>query len=117
MRLPPGQDPLGGGHIMGSIIRFLAALLLMIMFAIATYVAIWDGPEIEDRLLRTSTVSKCSKVHLGMTRSELEKLAHSRTLPMDEWVSENRFSFGDWDICDVELDPRTHNVIKATMVR
>jgi hypothetical protein len=112
-----GQYQQGLAIQMRSIIRFLAATLLAIMFAIATYVTIWDGPEIRHKLLRTSTISKCGEVHAGMTLTELERVAHSRNLPMDESVSENRFSFGDWESCQVELDPRTHDVIKAAMIQ
>jgi hypothetical protein len=89
----------------------------MIIFAVATHLAIWDGPEIRHKLLGRSTILKCGEVHAGMTRRELEVIAHSRNLPMEESVSENLFSFGDWEICQVELDPQTHNVRKAVIVR
>jgi len=88
----------------------------MILFAVATHFAIWYGPELRHKLLGRSTISKCGEVHAGMTLTELEMLAHSRNLPMEESVSENELSFGDWEICQVELDPRTHDVIRAAMI-
>ena len=69
------------------------------------------------KLRQRSTKSECAAVHSGMMLAELQDLIHSRTWPMEESLSVNQVSFGDWEICQVDIDPRTNSVVRAKMLQ
>lgn len=98
-------------------IRFVAFVLTMFTFAAVVHAVIWGGPMLQYKFWQRSTKSECDAVHLGMTLAELQDRIHSRTWPMEESLSVNQFSFGDWEICQVEIDPRTSNVVRAKMLQ
>ena len=94
--------------------RVFAAVLVMLATAVIVHAAIWGGPALWYKLRQPSVRSECDAVHSGMTLAELDNLVHAKGAPTDESLVGNHLSFGQWDSCDVELDPST---MKVTQVR
>ena len=101
--------------MVGTTIRFVAALLMMVLVAVVVRTVIWGGPALLYGVRQPSTSSQCAAVRPGMALNELEDLIHSRTWPMQESLTATQFSFGAWDTCQVELNPQTHQVVRAQM--
>jgi hypothetical protein len=68
-------------------------------------------------LRQSSISSECAAVHSGMTFAQVEDLIHSKAWPTEESVTGNQFSFGRWDICQVEFDPSNEKVTRAQMLQ
>jgi hypothetical protein len=100
----------------GAVVTVFGAVLVTFAAAAVVRTAIWGGPALLYHLRARPISSECAAIRAGMTFDEMEARVHSRTWPTDEFLSANRFSFGRWETCEVELDPNTRNVLRAQML-
>jgi hypothetical protein len=75
----------------------------------------WSWPILLYRVRQSSIQSECAAVYAGMTLSEVEELVHSKAWPTEESFSKDVYSFGRWEVCQVEVEPLTKKVKRAQM--
>ena len=98
-------------------IQVLVSFFLVVIVAIAVRAAMWNSPAAVYKFRQTSVSSQCSAIKPGMTLTDVEKLIHSQSTPMDEGLISNRLVFGNWDMCEVELDSSGQKVTQAYMTQ
>jgi hypothetical protein len=101
---------------LGSIFRVLAAIVLVLLGVVFVRVAVWNGPMIVYRLRRHSTMANCASIRPGISQAELQNAIKS-SAPRFQTLSGNRFVFGDWEACEVEIDPETGRVLNTKMLQ
>jgi hypothetical protein len=85
-----------------------------LIIAICVRTLMWAGPSLYYRVTQPSIRSECASIRPGMTFSDVDAFIHSGTSPGDESLSVGRLAFGsNGDMCQVDLDPATHKVLKT----
>jgi hypothetical protein len=96
-------------------LRASATAIVIAATALIVRTVLWGGPSFLYNLRQPSISSQCGAIHAGMTLNEVETMVHSVASPPDESLTDNHFSFGSRDVCEVDLDPTTKHVTRAWM--
>ncbi len=96
---------------------FRVALVLATMVAM-TFVArtvVSAGPFLFYKLRSRSIPARCAAIHPGMNVGDVELLLRSGGSQLEESLNRTELSFGNWDLCQIKLDPDTHTVVSVHM--
>jgi hypothetical protein len=110
------QPSISSGYIMPKTVRFVGAFLMTLVLAAFVRFALWGGPALLYAWRRPSISAECAAVRPGMTVAQIEDRIHSKAWPTDESVTSDNFSFGNWEICQVQLDHDTQRAVRTEMV-
>jgi hypothetical protein len=101
---------------MRLLMRIIVVTFVGFTVAIAVRTIMWEGPLFSYRITRPSIRSECANIRAGMTWSDLDRIVHSKSSPGDESLDPQGLNFSSDQMCQVDLDPATHQVLRARLL-